>query len=429
MVRMQSSSLLPLLFIHVLAAAPANWPAWRGTEGMGVSPDKAPTHWSKTDHVRWRVALPEPGNSTPVVWGNRIFITQASKSEGRRTLMCFDRADGKLLWQSGVTYKQEDPTHSTNPHASASPVTDGKLVIAWFGSAGLLAYDFSGKEIWRRDLGVQKHTWGYGSSPMLAGDRGYLNFGPGKRSFIIALDKRSGKTVWQVDVPPGQGAKFANWEPADMYGSWATPLLIRAAAASGMRDELIVSAPRRVMALDPATGKTLWTCEGLGDLVYPSPVFADGVIVAMGGFGGPSLAVKAGGSGDVTETHRLWRRDRSKQMIGSGVVDKGRLYTVDNGGIAECADLKTGNVIWTGRLRAGGASGAVWSSPVLSDGKLYVMNQSGETFIFKTGPQFEILTSNRLDEPSNSSVVISDEEIFLRTHQALWSIGGAGRSN
>jgi outer membrane protein assembly factor BamB len=297
------------------------------------------------------------------------------------------------------------------------------MVVAWFGSAGLAAYDFDGKELWWRDLGKQKHTWGYGSSPVVLGDRVYLNFGPGERAFVVALAKTTGKTIWQVDVPAGQGVKFGNWQPEDMYGSWSTPLLIRASAGSGQREELVVSLPRRVTALDPATGKTLWTCEGLGDLVYPSPLYADGIVVAMSGFGGPSLAVRAGGSGDVTATHRLWRREKIKQMIGSGVIRDGRIYTVDNGGVAECTDLKTGEVLWTGRLRASGESGTVWSSLVASGDRLYVMNQSGETFALKVGPQFEILTSSQVGETTNSSVVMVDGDVILRTHSALWHVG------
>lgn len=412
-----------LLFVSSLVVSSADWPQWRGPGGFGVSPDRALDHWTKTKNVRWRVPLPEPGNSTPIVWGSRIFVTQALKKEGRREVLCFDRASGKRLWRSGVAYSEPEPTHSTNPYASASPVTDGKLVIAWFGSAGLVAYDFSGKEVWRQDLGKQKHTWGYGSSPVLHGDRLYLNFGPGERAFVVALNKNSGKMLWQVDLPPGKGTAFGNWDAADMYGSWTTPLVIRVAAPAGEREELVVSVPRRVLALDPATGKQLWSCEGLGDLVYPSPLFSDGVVVAMSGFSGPSLAVRAGGTGDVTETHRLWRRERSKQMIGSGIILDGQIFTVDTGGVAECTELKTGNAVWTGRLKSSGESAAVWSSVVLSDRKLYVVNQSGQTFVLKAGPQFEVLDSNALEEFTNSSVVIAGAEVILRTHFSLWSVG------
>lgn len=397
----------------------SNWPSWRGPDGLGVSVDPSPpTHWSKTERVSWRVALPEPGNSTPVVWEDRIFVTQAIKDQNRRMLMCFDRASGKLLWQSGVTYGEAEPTHPTNPYASASPVTDGNLVIAWFGSAGLLAYNMEGHEVWRRDLGKQQHTWGYGSSPILHGDLVFLNFGPGNRAFLIALEKKTGKTLWQVDAPSGQGNQFGNWSAADMYGSWTTPIVIRARD----REELVVSWPHEVVAFDPSKGKSLWTCEGLGDLVYPSALYSDGIIVAMGGFGGPSLAVRAGGSGDVTSTHRLWQLPKSRQMIGSGVVSGGRIYVVDNSGIAECLELETGKVVWTSRLKGSGEAGGVWSSPVLNHGKIYVMNKSAEVFIFKAAPQFELLATNSLAEESNSSVVISEGSILLRTHSALWCI-------
>jgi outer membrane protein assembly factor BamB len=385
----------------------ANWGAWRGPTGIGVTSEAdLPTRWSRTENVRWRMELPEPGNSTPIVWGDRVFLTQPLKAQNRRTLMCFDRKTGKLLWQNGLTWTEPEPTHATNPYASASPATDGSVVVAWFGSAGLAAYDFRGKQLWHRDLGIQRHTWGYGTSPVLAGNRVFLNFGPGERAFLIALDKRTGKTLWQVDTPKGEGQKFSNWTPQDMYGSWSTPL--------ALKDLLIVSWPHQLTAFDQATGKILWANDGLGDLVYPSPVHANGIIVAMGGFSGPSVAVR--------DRKLLWRLPKSRQMIGSGVIHNGYLYVVDNGGIAECLELETGKVVWTQRLRGSGQDNGVWSSPVLAGSKIYVMNKSGETFIFQASPTFELLGSNALNEPSNSSVVPTEGELFLRTHQALWCI-------
>src|ERR1043166_7423970 len=181
-----------------------NWPAWRGVEGLGITREKnLPLQWSATENVR-SIALPDRGNSSPIVWRNRVFITQALEKEQRLTVMCFDRAEGKLLWQAGTPSAPKARTHRTNPYCSSSPVTDGERVLAWFGSAGLFCFDLNGRELWHRELGKQSHIWGYGSSPIIYHDLCILNFGPGERSFLIALDKKTGETVWQVDAPPLQ---------------------------------------------------------------------------------------------------------------------------------------------------------------------------------------------------------------------------------
>jgi outer membrane protein assembly factor BamB len=421
---MQSCFLL--IVLALIPVGLENWPNWRGADGSGVSNGPATlVKWSKTENVRWRVPLPEPANSTPVIWGKFIFLTQAKKSAGQRLLLCYDRTTGRLQWQAAVTYKEAEPTHETNPYASASPTTDGERVVVWYGSAGLHAYDMRGKLLWQRDLGRQRHTWGYAASPIIHGDRVFLNFGPGERSFLIALDKKSGRTLWQVDVPAGKGAKMMQWSPEDMYGSWATPIVVRTAN----RDELIVAHPRWLVAYDPATGKTLWSSEGLGELVYSSPVAgetAEGerVIVAVSGFGGPVLAVRAGGSGDVSQSHRLWHLERSKPFLGTAVINSGYLYWIDMSGVVQCVKLSNGETMWTERLPRSGEGSGAWASPVLNNGNIYIMNQSGSTVVFRANPkQFEIVGVNALEEPSNSSIVISDGDLFLRTQAALWCIG------
>src|SRR5262249_12983795 len=170
---------LLLLLLTAQTALSGQWPAWRGPEGTGVAEEsQLPLRWSSSENVRWRTALPGPGHSTPIVWNGRIFVTQAI--ENRRALMCFDRATGKLLWLQGPVYSESESTHETNPQGSSSPVTDGERVVVWFGSAGLYCYDLDGKELWHRDLGRQKHIWGWGSSPVLSGELCYLNFGPGE---------------------------------------------------------------------------------------------------------------------------------------------------------------------------------------------------------------------------------------------------------
>jgi outer membrane protein assembly factor BamB len=410
---------LPLL-AALAVSAPVfadNWPQWRGPAGTGVSAEKnLPLHWGTNENVRWRVPLPERGNSTPIVWGKRVFLTQAA--ENRRMLMCFNRADGKLLWQSGVTYPEKESTHETNPLCSASPVADGERVIASFASAGLYCYDFDGKELWHRDLGRQAHIWGNGASPIIHGDLCTLNFGPGERTFLIAVNKKTGETVWQVDEPGGDSGQEKPGEKPNWVGSWSTPIVIK---VNG-REELIMTWPRRAAAYDPKTGQELWTCGGLNPLVYTSPLYSEGTIVAMGGFMGVSLAARADGNGDVTQTRRLWHHPKTKQRIGSGVIHNGHIYILNDPGVAECYELKTGKLVWEERLAGKGPDNSSWSSIVLADGRLYVINHSGDTFVLKASPKFELLATNSLGETDNASLAVSDDDIFIRTHKALWCI-------
>jgi outer membrane protein assembly factor BamB len=415
-------------------ASAANWPAWRGANGDGISTEKnLPLKWSADENVRWRVPLPEPGNSTPIVWGDHIFVTQPLGE--RRTLMCFNRADGKLLWQAGVTATAKDPTHGTNPYCSASPVTDGERVIASFASDGLYCYDFSGKELWKRtDLGRQIHIWGNAASPVIYKNLCFLNFGPGDTTYLIAVDKTTGKTIWKNDEPGGDSGNPPNVpkvEPTDppaekkpasrgkWLGSWTTPPIIK----EGAQDSLIMSWPGRVCSLDPATGKERWTCEGLNPLVYTSPLYGDGLVVAMGGFGGKALAVRTGGSGDVTAANRLWLQG-SPQRIGSGVIHEKHIYIHNDPGTAMCIELETGKALWTERLTSPAANNTNWSSVLLADGKCYTITQGGSCFVFKASPTFELLSTNLLGERSNSSIVPSNGDLLIRTHKALWCIGG-----
>ena len=412
--------LLAVLLVPPAAAAP--WPGWRGADGCGVSTEKElPLNWSAASGVKWKVALPEPGNSTPVVWGERIFITQAVGHE--RLVICFSRQDGKELWRGGANNVAAEPTHETNPYCSASPATDGERVYAWFGSAGLYCFDVSGKELWHLALGEQRHEWGYSSGPVLHGDLCYLNFGPGPRAALLAVNKITGTVTWRHDPGPvnvtmprndGFGAKDG------VVGSWSIPLLIKA----GDREELIMSWPEHVLGYDPRTGKVLWQCAGLNPLVYSSPLFGEGILVAMGGYGGSTLAVRPGGSGDVTETHRLWHELRDSGHIGTGVIREGHLYIQNMSGIVECTELRTGKRIWKERLKGSGASAESWSSPVLAGDRLYLVNQGSDCFVLRASPEFEVLAHNPLNDGlTNASPAISDGHVFIRTHAHLWCIG------
>jgi outer membrane protein assembly factor BamB len=417
--------IVSVLMVTLASAHAENWPMWRGPTGQGTSTEKnLPTRWSTNENVKWRVPLPDRGNSTPVVWKNRIFVTQAIPAENKRVILAFNRDDGKILWQSGPTWTAPELTHEANPGSASSAATDGERVIAFFGSAGLYCYDFNGKEIWHRDLGEQRHIWGYGSSPIIHGDICFLNFGPGPRQFLVALDKKTGKTLWEVNNPGGaSGESNGSDKKQEWIGSWSTPLFIHAAS----KDQLLLSWPERLAAYNPKTGAELWSCRGLNPLAYTSPLYADGIAVAMGGFNGKDFAVKVDGAGDVTETHRMWDHPKTKQRIGSGAIHDGHIYIHEDPGVAECIDLKTGQSIWEERLKGPGPSGVNWSSVTIADGNCYTITQGGDCFVFKAGPKFELVSINSLREPSNSSIVPSEGQLFIRTDKALWCIANKNR--
>jgi outer membrane protein assembly factor BamB len=397
-------------------AAASNWPSWRGPTHDGVTEEtNLPLTWSQTENVKWKVSLPEGGNSTPIVWGDKLFLTQAEGK--RRLLLCFEKKTGKKLWEAGITWEQPELTHNTNPYCAASPATDGESVIVFFASAGVYSYDMNGKEQWKRtDLGEQKHIWGCGTSPVMAGDRVFLNFGPGANTVLYCFDKKTGKTLWKHEEPGGDSGERGNkyW-----LGSWSDPILHKV----GNRSELMMTYPGRACAFDPTTGKELWTCEGLTKLVYNSPLFADGTLIAMCGYGGSAMAVKAGGNGDVTSSHRVWHLPRVQQRIGSGVLYQGHHYILTDGGMVECRNLKTGELVYSERVRGPGPTGQNWSSLVRSGDKLYAANQGGDCFVFKASPKFELLATNTLGEKFIGSIAVSDGLIFIRGYDNLWCIG------
>jgi outer membrane protein assembly factor BamB len=333
--------------------------------------------------------------------------------------MCLDRTTGKILWEQGPTFETQEPTHETNPNCSGSPATDGQRVVSWFGSAGLYCHDFNGKELWHRDLGPQRHIWGNGSSPVIHGNLVFLNFGPGEPSFLVALDKRTGKEIWRTPEPNADsGVKKPDQDKPRWIGSWSTPVV---AKLSG-RDEILMSWPQELVAFEPATGKRLWNCKGLNDVVYTSPLHENGIVVAMGGYGGKAIAVRAGGEGDITESHRLWQQPKARQRIGSGVIRDGHIYILTDPGIAECWELATGKLIYEERLTGAGKDNTSWSSMILANDRIYVVNHSGDTFVLRANPKFELLATNSLGEHTEGSIAASNGELFIRTHRALWCI-------
>jgi len=417
-VKVHLSVVLIAVFFANLARA-ENWPAWRGPAGDGISSETGfPLEWGPDTNVRWRVALPEPGNSTPIVWGDRVFVTQQMNGGQQRTLICFDRRTGKQLWQKGVDAPHLERTYETNPYCAPSPVTDGETVVAWFGSAGLVAYDNDGEELWRRPLGPVDHMFGYGSSPVLYGDLCLLNFGPGSREFAVAVDKKTGEIVWQHAAPLPSRKPEVNdrGEPEDMFGTWSTPMIVADQAIFCFRDE--------ITAFEPTTGKQIWTCKGLGPQILSTPIIGEGMLVALAGIRSTTLAVRLGGSGDVTDTHTAWTIPDADERLGTGVIHDGYLYANKINGIMQCIDLESGDVVWQKRLAGTGRDTESWSSLFLSDGKIYAMNKSADVFVIEASPEYKLLATNSIGgERTNSTVVGSQGNLFIRTHDALWCIG------
>lgn len=400
------------------------WPSWRGPGGDGVARGQGfPLHWNTSSNVTWNIPLPDAGNGSPIVWEDQVFITQSLPREKRVVIMSFDRSTGNLRWQSALDKTEQEETHRANPYASASPVTDGERVIAWFGSEGVLAVDMEGKELWRKDLGTQRHTWGYASSPVIHGDHVFLYFGPGEPRILYALNKTTGEVAWSQKAPAivteGRTDGFRGSEPG-ISGSFSTPLLIE---ESG-RDSLVMSFANQLHAYNPENGKTRWYVEGLNPLVYTSPIYGEGVVVAMGGFSGTTMAVEAGGEGEVTGSHLLWKEQRTRDRLGSGVIRDGYIYVLNTPGIAERLELRTGKQVWEKRVQGDGPTGSSWSSMVLVEDRIYVLNQSSETVVLRASPEFELLAVNPLNNKlTNASLAASDGQFFIRTHERLWCIG------
>lgn len=395
-----------------------DWPGFRGPNGDGTAPqESAPTEWGPEKNIRWKKELPGPGNSSPIVSGGHVFLATAEDGGKKRHLICFDRKTGEQVWVKTIEYDKAERTHETNPPCASTPVTDGERIVVWHGSPGIFCYDMAGKLLWEQKLGDVEHIWGFGSSPILHRGAVILNYGPGRESYITALDLKSGEVLWKVDEPGGVGP-----DDKKLAGSWSTPIVATVAG----KEQIISSMPTRVVAYDPENkGAILWSCGGMsserGDLSYASPVVTGDVLVALGGYQGPAIGLKLGGSGDITETNRLWREaEKQPQRIGSGVVVDGKLYIANAGpGTAQCIECATGKTLWTERLNAGDH----WGSCVLADGKIYVTGQKGVTTVFRPNPEkFELIAENDLGEPSNATPAISDGEIFLRTNKHIYCV-------
>lgn len=426
--------LVPLAL--VLAIAPLStadgWPQWRGPLGTGAAPGaRPPLTWSESENVRFKIELPGLGHSTPVVWGDRLFLTSAvphgealettshdhAHDDGahdnmtadrklRFVVMAIDRNSGERLWTTTVRdARPHEATHSTGSWASASPVTDGKRLYASFGSAGLYALDMKGKVVWQTDLGDMRtrHEHGEGSSPALADGTLVVNWDHQGESFLVALSARNGKERWRV--------------ARDEITSWSSPLIVD--------EQVIVAATGRVRGYALADGKLIWECGGLSRNVVATPVAADGIVYVGNSYDWQAmLAIRLEGArGDITDgPNVLWKLDRHTPYVPSPVLTDDALCFVKHlSGVLSCVDPLTGKPHW-GPQRLPGLR-QIFASPLAAAGRIYVADRNGATAVVERSGSFKLLATNRLDDAFSASPVAVGDTLYLRGERHLYALG------
>jgi outer membrane protein assembly factor BamB len=395
--------------VGVSAEAAGYWSRWRGPSGQGLATGSGyPDRWSNTENVLWRAAVAGRGHSSPIVWNDRIFLTTAHP-DGRASIVAFNRADGKQLWEAVNPDTTRENLHSKNSHASATAATDGQRVYASFGNKGMLAVDFNGRIVWHRSLGTFNNYHGTAGSPLLYKDR-LIVFqdhagGSAGGAFVTALDIATGKTLWHTQRRGTVG--------------WSTPIAIRAFD----HDEIIVSSQSLVHAYNPDTGAELWTCRGNLFEVIPTPVVGHGMVFCSSGRAGPTLAIKPGGKGDVTSSHLAWQSPRGSPFVPSPLLLGDILYLVnDMTSIATALNAISGEPMYQGRLGVARREGFS-ASPVAVDGKVFFTNDEGETFVLRAGTAFDLMHVNRLGAQVLASPALVDRKWYFRTDRELLAIG------
>ncbi len=383
------------------------WPRWRGPSGQGVvSGTGYPDTWSATDGIAWRTPIPGMGNSSPIVWRDRIYLTTAYDEGRRLSVLAFNRADGARVWETAAPEgRRLSGHHFKNGHASATPATDGQRIYASFGARGLLALDMTGKLVWHRDLGAMDAYHGAAGSPLLYRDRVILYQDQFENSFIAAFDARTGRPLWRT--------------PRAANAGWGTPIAVRVID----HDEIIVSSQQRVQAYSPDTGAELWSCSGSTYEVIPTPVVGYGLVFCSSGRAGPTLAIRPGGKGDVTRSHLAWSSQRGSPFVPSPILSGDRLYMInDMASIVTALEATTGKLLWQNRLGVARREGFS-ASPVAVDGKIFFTNDDGDTFVVKDGTTFELLRVNHLGERTLTSPALVDGHWYVRTNRNLVAIG------
>jgi len=420
----------------ISAPGPGDWPYWRGPAADGMAVGDAPLTWSATENVKWKADIPGLGHSSPVIWGDYIFLTTAIKTgaagaaasapgaapasnphtvagpqvEHKFDVLALDRKTGKVLWQrtAKTAVPHEGGHNQYGSFASNSPVTDGTYVYAFFGSRGMYCYDFTGKLVWEKDFGVQlrmRMAFGEGMAPVLAGEKLVLVFDHEGGSFMVVLDTKTGKEIWRAT--------------RDEKTNWAAPLVTKV----GARTEVIVAGSNKTRSYDLETGTVIWECAGLGANTIPQPVRQDDLVFVMTGYRNPMLmAIRLGREGDLTGTDAIvWTQTKGNSYTPSPVLFDNKLYVLTDSGMISCYNAKTGEAFYQ-QVRLP-KTYSFKSSPVGAGGKLYLATENEDVIVLRMGETFEVLATNTMtDQVFIATPAIAGGEIFLRSKTTLFCI-------
>lgn len=396
----------------------ADWSQFRGPSGNGISTSTGlPTEWSAEKNITWKTKLPGRGSSSPVLFGDQIFLTAYSgygltldeggtPSDLRLHVIAINRKNGQIMWDESVPplNQVQKITKRIVDHgyASSTPACDESGVYAFFGTSGVVAYDLKGKLKWRADVGEGKAGFGSASSPILYKDFVIVNASIESQT-VYALHKKNGEIAWKAE---------------NIMKAWTTPSIVN---VPGGKQELVVNQKNQIFGFDPDTGKKLWTCEGIQDYVVPVVVQNEGILYCLGGRSNRSIAVRPGGRGDVTKTHKLWEVNIGANVT-SPVYYKDHLYWASDRGIAFCLNAKNGEVVYKNRLPT---KGRLYASIVLADEKLYITTRDNGVVVLKAIPEYKELARNEIatdENLFNASPAVSEGSLFLRTHGFLYRI-------
>lgn len=387
-----------------------NWTEFRGPSGQGLSTaEKLPQVWNRRRNVSWRREIPGKAWSSPIVYENKVYLTTAVEvsASGNQSLqaLCLDAVSGEPSWDVEVFEQKATRIHQKNSHASPTPITDGDRLYVHFGTNGTACLDLDGKVVWRNRELVYRPVHGSGGSPALAGESLLISCDGGDRQFVVALDRKTGKTLWKTDRPPNSGRGF----------SFSTPLVIEV----GGKSQVVSPGSDYVVSYDLKSGSEIWRLNYPGGYsVVPRPVSGHGLVFVCSGFDSPVLyAIHPDGSGDVTRTKVAWSRRRGVPLNPSPLLVGDELYIVNDRGVASCLDASTGAEHWQKRL-----GGNFSASPIYGDGKIYFTNEAGETIVIRAGKSYQELARCPLEERSLASLAVYGKALFIRTEKALYRV-------